>query len=153
MLVLPEWIEAKVVAPGATSVGQVLVAVSTLLNGGYYFGDLMGLTNEQGVVRITGEQLRRDFEANQKTFPMDFKIALEDCDAALDVIVRGGEEFRDLKGSIESSSLVRSNVKALYARARNEMFESTRMRLDLSGRPRRVDPVELVLDASLNGGV
>lgn len=139
MLVLPDWIEVKVVSPTGKPIANVLVSVAALIHGGYYFGDPMGLTNERGLVRITGDQIQRDFENNQLTFPMDLKVALRDCDAALDVIVRGNAEFRDLKASIQASTLVRPDVKDLYHQARNEGFESSRLRVDLSKQPKHAE--------------
>ena len=146
MLQLPTIVEAKVISSDGNPVEDLLVSIAALLRGNHYYGDVMGLTDSRGEVRLTRDRFLGDFEQDRRSFPMDYKIPLDGCDPALDIIVRGGAEFRELKHSTETSTLVDPKVTALYARARNELFVTTRQRVDLTGSPPAIVRVRIDID-------
>lgn len=49
----------------------VLVAIDFGVDGRYYYGTLVGLTDVNGVARATREEIERDFSENQRFFLMD----------------------------------------------------------------------------------
>jgi hypothetical protein len=146
MLRLPAIVEAKVLTSDGRPVEDLLVSVATLWKGNNYYGSVMGLTDHLGEVRLTRDQFLRDFEEDRRTFPIDFKLPLDECDPALEIIVRGGAEFRELKASIETSTLVDPDVPPLYARARNDLFRTSRQRIDLTGNRPNTVRIEIDLD-------
>jgi hypothetical protein len=135
MLRLPRVVEVTAFTSDGEPVEGLLVSVATLRGGGHYYGDVIGLTDSLGEARLTRAQLLRHFEEDHRIFPMDYKVPLADCDPALEIFVRGGAEFRELKHASETNTLADQTVRALYSRARNELFETSRERLDLTGIP------------------
>ena len=149
MLRLPKIVEARVRTSDGELVEDLLVSVAALWKGNNYYGSVMGLTDDLGQVRLTRDQFLSDFEEDRRTFPMDLKLPLDECDPALEIIVRGGAEFRELKQSIEASTLIDPDVPPLYARARNERFRTSRQRLDLTGNLPDAVRIEIAIDLAL----
>ncbi len=127
---MPPSLEIRIVDQNGAPVAGALVSVRTFYEAQYYYGNLLGLTDEQGVVCLTRKQLHQDFERDQLMFPMDYKVGLDECDPEIEVLIRGGAEFRQAKHTLASNSLVSEDVRLLYDRAVNEGLGSARKRLD-----------------------
>jgi len=110
---------------------DVLTSVQLYWRGHPYYGDLMGLTDADGLVQITRERLEADFLRDQQLFPMDYREPLDLCDPVLEIKVRGGDEFSNAKVNVETNPLVDADVRDAYARAANQRIASSHVRIDL----------------------
>jgi len=133
MLTLPNRIQATVVdkTTGSPLGADILVAFRLLVGGQVYYADLMGLTDKDGNVALTREQLERQFRANQKAFPMDYRIPLADCDPTLRIVVTGGAEFEELRRQAVDTRWVAPEVRVMYNRALNAYLDTTTQQADV----------------------
>jgi hypothetical protein len=133
---LPQQITAHLI-PGGTvaSVGDILVSLQLYWRGQPYYADMLGLTDQSGLVQISRTKIQSDFSRDQKLFPMDYKERLDLCDPMIDIVIRGGKEFVQALESISSNPLVDADVLEAYAMARNRDVHSTRVRVDLLAKP------------------
>ena len=96
-----------------------------------YYGDLIGLSDVNGIAQITRDKLEADFLRDQQLFPMDYREPLDRCDPVLEISVRGGDEFVTAKANVEANPMVDVDVREIYARAANQLVESFRTRVNL----------------------
>jgi hypothetical protein len=140
-------VHLKSTGNGSAPLEELLVSLELYWRGLYYFGDLVGLTDDSGVVRITRDRILEDFALNQDLFPMDYKVPLDETDPVVGIIVRGGSEFLTLKTAVDTNPLVTPDARSAYARARNASVRTTRTQIDLLNAPRDLLPVELTLES------
>src|SRR5690242_13942352 len=131
MLRLPARLQMQLVDASATPLHQpdVLVAVNFLANGHYYYGNLIGLTNETGVASIDGGQLAARYAADQKRYPADYKLGLLDCDEMIEVALLSGEEIRRSLEAVRRDSSISDDIRQCYMRALNAEFAPVLLRV------------------------
>jgi hypothetical protein len=139
MLALPAAIEAVLRAEANVSMAGILVFLDLHWHGSYYYGTLLGLTDASGRVRLEREQLLREFTESQRSFPMDYKVPLEECDTRIVVSVEGGSAFVARASSL-ISPIVSPAVQKLWRVARNSGLASTSASAQLD----RPDPDNVV---------
>ena len=144
VLALPRTIVISLVRPDRLSVPVVdmLVGLRTFVSGEYYYGTILGLTDQTGKLIATGDKIRSGFLLDRQLFPMDYRIDLNDCDPTIEVFVRGGEEFIEAKKALHNSPMITTSVREGYGRARNAQIGSSSVTLDLA-QDRFVDVVEI----------
>lgn len=114
---------------------DVLIAINVLHEGRYYYGNLVGLTDPRGQAQVTRDELERRFRADQATYPMDYRIALEDGDPIVEVAVLSEQELSAARVAVASSPVASPELRACYHRARNASFTPGMLRFwaDLPG--------------------
>jgi hypothetical protein len=134
MLEFPKLLQVQLVASDSSRVNlmDILISVQFPLQGQYYYGTNLGLTDSRGSAQITRELIELHFRNDQKAFPMDYRIPLEECDSTISVLVRGGLDFNVMKEGVLHNPIVQSDVVKSYTRARNSQVETTSVQLDLS---------------------
>lgn len=131
MLHLPKLIEVHVLMRDSDRPrANVLVALHLNVGGRYYYGGTLGLTDVNGTTRLRRDEVVAGFEDDQKTFPMDFKVPLSECDSIAALVIRGNGEFTELRRSVETSTLVLPRFRAMWRAAENETVESTSLPID-----------------------
>jgi hypothetical protein len=110
----------------------ILVAIDTQVDGRYYFGTLVGLTDTSGVAVVEGEALERDFRHNQALFPMDYRVPLSDCDPQVAIRIQGGEEFLEAQAAARDNAFMNADDRARWAQARNTSLSSTSLVIALT---------------------
>lgn len=83
------------------------------------FGGLVGLTDMTGHTALTDSELREQYQENQRAFPMDYKMKLEDYDSCIVVGVDGDDAFVQHQRAAMTSPLVAASARRLWAQARN----------------------------------
>lgn len=147
MLRFPDRLLVRVTAGSSgRPVADVAVHLDVRWHGRYYFGHLLGLTDERGQVEERRPALDAIFRQAQRDFPMDYKVPLADCDAVVGVGVRGGTEFETARQAAAGSSLVLPECRAIWARARNAEVATTTREVDLGASP--PDLVVVTLDVA-----
>jgi hypothetical protein len=132
-MILPDTLSVRVVkdSPSGAPVQNVLVWFRTFISGTPYFEGIVDLTDDAGVAEISSNELRQQFEENQRAFPTDYKVPLEDCDDDIEVGIDGRDEFRAAKANVSDHEFISSRVRDLYSRAQNERFVSATSRRPL----------------------
>jgi len=127
---------------------DVLVSLELYCHGAYYYGDLIGLTDDSGTVRITRDRVQQDFDRDQDLFLMDYKVPLDQTDPVVGIVVRGDSDFLTRKKAVEESRMVRPDARAAYARARNAAVQTARTQVELPAAPSDQLAIELSLTSS-----
>lgn len=130
---------------GLSSAEDILVALQFFSGGRPYYGTLMGLTDAQGRVERSFQEIESDFLYDQKLFPMDFRVPLAQCDPRIDLQIQGGREFLDHQDSIAVNPLVTPEAHAQYTKARNQHVMSTQIAIALPPIPQDVLAIELAV--------
>jgi hypothetical protein len=130
MLRLPRTLSAQLRDTGgrALAVADVLIGVNLLVDGRYYYGTLVGLTNSRGVARTEGARIEEQFRSDQSDFPMDYKVALENCDSEVEVLVLSQSEIDNAKAQFADATIVSHDVREIYGRAQNWRVEPATLR-------------------------
>jgi len=133
MFILPKRIDATILdeTTGSSLSPDILVAFRLLVGGRVYYAGLMGLTDQDGNVRLTQEQLEQQFRENQQAFPMDYRIPLGDCDPTLRIVVCGGAEFEEMRRQAVDTRWVTPKVRAMYERAINAQLNTAAQQADM----------------------
>jgi len=133
MLYLPETFRVHLVHEQlVTPAGPDLLVVLTLRSAGRdYYGMIAGLSDDSGLVVLLRSSLEDQYRDDQKAFPMDYRIALGDCDPRISLLLRGGEDFAQQRSQLEKSPIVDVSSRELYARARNSLFWTASTTVDL----------------------
>jgi len=136
MLQLPRSVSVKLVDPQGTPLAEpdVLVGINLLSSGRYYYGNLVGLTDSQGVAIVTGDELEARYRADQAEFPMDYKLELIECDANIELVLLSDREIEDALNAIDALSIPSRALRSVYARARNAEFTSALQKIEGSWR-------------------
>lgn len=137
MLTLPRRITAQLVDPSGRhlAIRDVVIAINLLVQGRYYYGNVLGLTGPSGAVGLDRDELALRFASDQSLFPMDYKVDLEECDPMLEVTIMSSEEVEAaLKGMVESK-IGSPAIRADYERSRNAAVQPALSRVwgDLPG--------------------
>jgi hypothetical protein len=140
MLKLPHAIVVQVEGSRAP-ISKLLIAVHFLHRAEYYFGGVVGLTDANGEVVFLREAIEQAFAANQRLFPMDYRIPLVDCDSMVRVVILGGEEFLAAQKTALASPLTAATAKDLWREADNSPIRSLRESVDLN----KADPDRVVI--------
>jgi hypothetical protein len=133
MLTLPETLAIEVVRSSPTHSGivDVIVMLDFTIDGRYYYGCLVGLTDSAGFVRTSRSAIERSFNVDRHLFPMDFRVDLSQCDSRIIVDVPGGEEFEIQKKRALESVLVGEEYRKLWQLATNSRICSASRQVDL----------------------
>jgi hypothetical protein len=120
------------------------VSLDIRIAGRYYFGTILGLTDQAGETEIADSQVQDDFKRNQQLFMMDFKVPLEQCDSVIGIKLHGAGEFRSAQQIALNGPLVAPDARALWAKARNSEIESASVEADTTD-----SPSELIVDVPI----
>lgn len=120
-LALPDQLVVEVTCDdgSAAIVEGLLIFLDCQHEGRYYYGSLVGLTDADGVARITREAIEGVFAEERRDFPMDYRLPLTSCDARIVVRLVGGAEFAAAADVALRSDSLRDEARALWRRARN----------------------------------
>lgn len=131
MLRLPIRIEAQLTDTAGRELREpaVLIGINILSNGQYYFGNLIGLTNNAGVAGIEGVELELRFLDDRSRYPMDYKIDLPDCDELIELMVLEAGDIRRASEAMEEGEVLAPIVRSQYAAARNSNFVPSLIRV------------------------
>jgi len=94
-VILPSEIVVSLLGPDGRAAREVLVALDFQWHGRFYYSHPFGLSDDQGQVRVSGEDILATFRSEQVQFPMDLKVPLLECDPEAIVRVMGGAAFLD----------------------------------------------------------
>ena len=124
MLRLPPHLSAHLVGPGGTvlSEPEVLIAINFLRGGRYYYGNLIGLTDERGIATIERSEIELRFAMDRSTYPMDYKVDLEECDPSIEVTILSEAELSEARRAIDGNPGVSEAIQHAYAVARNALL-------------------------------
>jgi hypothetical protein len=100
-------------------VASLLIALDITVEGQYYFGALVGLTDAHGVARTSRDALVRHFNDDRSQFPMDYKVPLELCDHAGVVRLEAGSDFASRAQAAITAPTTRAEARELWKRASN----------------------------------
>ena len=114
-------------------VRQLLVGLNIRHRGRTYYGTILGLTDEHGALEVTGHMLRDDYCDSQHDFPMDYKLAIAECDPEAIVGLGGGREFEAHRSLALQSPLVREPFRSWWAVAQNNGVAATETAIVLNG--------------------
>jgi hypothetical protein len=124
-------VHVRTLSNGGSPLADLLVSLQLYWHGSYYYGDLIGLTDEFGNARITRDRILRDFDEDQRLFPMDYKVPIDQIDPVAGILVRGHSDFVAARSALEANPLVASDVRAAYMRARNEAVRTGGVQVNL----------------------
>ena len=110
----------------------MLVWLNFLALGSDYYRTHIGLTDADGIARVSGEQLRLQFEEDRSLFLMDYRLPLEDCDDEIVLGIEGGAAFAEHRKAALAFSLVSAAAKRNWAAATNQTLSSVTARRKLS---------------------
>ena len=120
-------LKAETPIPGGLS--DILVSLDIRYDGRYYYGSLVGLTNDEGFASVAGSEITRRFVDDRRTFLMDYKVPLENCDDIMQVHIEGGRTFQEaLKDA--ANALVKPWARDLWSRARNSAVRASAVSMD-----------------------
>jgi hypothetical protein len=131
---LPDAIEVQLQPDGSAIIESILVSLDLLHQGRYYYGTHVGLTNASGRARVTRAEILDGFANDQRTFVMDYRVPLEECDAEAVIRVEGGQEFASRQAELLEASdhtLVAPEAYSQWKAARNEAILPTRVPVTL----------------------
>jgi hypothetical protein len=114
-------------------VRQLLIALDLCYHGRPYYRTLVGLTDEQGVVELTGDALREEYREAQREFPMDYKLAIRDCDPEAIIILRGGPQFEGRRKRALQAPMIREPYQSWWAAAQNTAVAPAEARCTFDG--------------------
>jgi hypothetical protein len=109
-----------------------------------YFNGVLGLTDSDGVVSISGVELRRQFEESQQSFPMDYKVPLDQTDDEIEVGLDGGTDYERAKRQAVKASFIGKANKDLWERAQNALVKTASVRRLLMRVPGSASTVGIV---------
>jgi len=126
-LQLPETIVISLVGPTGERLhlADVLVGLRTFVNGEYYYGTLLGLTDGTGRLAVSQKEIESRFSSDREMFPMDCRLDLTECDPAFEVFIRGGAEFNEAKRALRDNPFASAEVRSAYEKARNAALNTS----------------------------
>src|SRR5262245_39073954 len=71
-----------------------------------YYSTLLGLTDGQGMLRMARGVMEEQYKEDQRLFPMDYKLRLDECDPVAIVSLAGGTEFTESRAKALKSPLL-----------------------------------------------
>jgi hypothetical protein len=131
MLRLPTRIEVQLTDTAGRPLREpaLLIGINILSDGRYYFGNLIGLTNDSGVAAIEGVELELRYQEDRSRYPMDYKLELADCDELIEIVLLSAEELKQARDAVEEAAGIAHSIRTQYAAARNEKFSSALVRV------------------------
>ncbi len=109
---------------------DILIGINLLLNGRYYYGNLFGLTDSDGRVSLAGTELEKRYAADQRAFPMDYKVELIECDPVGELVLLSHDDISRALSGLESFP-ASGEFRLMYSRATNRAFSPAVVRLRL----------------------
>jgi hypothetical protein len=98
-----------------------------------YYATLLGLTDDQGMLRVAGALVEQQYKEDQGLFPMDYKLKLAQCDPAAIVSLAGGRDFEERRANALRSPLLAPTARSWWADAQNEGLAADEAALTLGG--------------------
>jgi hypothetical protein len=98
-----------------------------------YYATLLGLTDDQGNLRVARNALEDQFREDQRLFPMDYKVMLDECDAVAIVGLAGGRDFAGRRANALKSPFLTPSARSWWATAQNEGVAADEAAVTLSG--------------------
>ena len=98
-----------------------------------YYATLLGLTDRQGILRVSGSEIEQQYHQDQHLFPMDYKLTLEQCDPVATVGLAGGREFEERRANALRSALLATECRSWWEEARNEELAADETAVTLDG--------------------
>jgi hypothetical protein len=129
-----------------TDIDRILVAGELFHTGRYYFGGILALTDAAGHVTFSRDSIVGAFEENQRLFPMDFRVPIEECDSTVWFVLPGKDEFAVARRNALVSSMASTATKEMWRSAGNERIKPVRMPVTLSN-PKANEVINLTLPA------
>ena len=111
---------------------NLLVGVDIRINGKYYYGTILPLTDTDGSTSLIPERLKADFHHSQELFPMDYKVPLDSCDDTIGFVILGGAEFVAERDTSVGNGLVDPDAQDSWAKAANELVLTKRVDVNLA---------------------
>jgi len=105
--------------PSLRDLAAIMVSADFYFESQYYYGTLLGLTDEVGKVRVTQAEILERFRESQLGGGMDYKIPLERCDESATIRIPGGGDFRLSQILVPGSAMISDWAQDIWARARN----------------------------------
>ena len=106
----------------AMSESDVLIAVNFLRGGRYYYGNLIGLTDERGTATLERSEIELRFAMDRSTYPMDYKVDLEECDPSIEVIILSEAEVSEARRAVDGNPGISGAIRHAYTVARNALL-------------------------------
>ena len=107
----------------ALEVANILIGINTLVEGRYYYGNLVGLTDRTGSATASGPSIERDFHRDRASYPMDYRIDLDQCDDELEFLILSPEELEEARSAVSDDFTINAQVRESYARALNQLVK------------------------------
>jgi len=147
MLHLPDRMEIQLtdVSGQPLGIANVLLAIRFFFADRYYYGDLLPLTDNNGVTVADREGVRARFEDNRRLFPMDYSVQLESCDQAIRLAVLDTRTIQDRLKTAPENAMISADAHALYAQAQNQRVLATEAHIELPSTYSRVMTVPLAV--------
>jgi hypothetical protein len=130
MLQLPETIIVSLTRLGMPLLrGAILVSGNVFVEQRYYYGGLLSLTTPEGKARFLRREIEETYRWNQREFPMDFRVPLSECDAAVEFAVLGKKDFANARDNAMSNPLLLQRYRDLWSAADNRDVPSTKRQI------------------------
>jgi hypothetical protein len=123
----------KVRTADGSAVSQLLVRLRIRHELRTYYSTLLGLTDANGELTVTGEQLAADYVESQKDFPMDYKLPTTAWDANILIDLAGGDGFELSRANALGAPLLGDRFRRMWAAARNTDVASQVVAVPLDG--------------------
>jgi hypothetical protein len=111
----------------------ILVGLDFLVDGQYYFGTLIGLTDADGITSTSAHEVQATFLEEQRAFPMDYRLSLHDCDPAVRIVIEGGPAFTRRRADALASPVITRRFRGFWEQAHNAQIEPVSVLVPLEG--------------------
>lgn len=108
---------------------NILIGINLFVDGRYYYGNIVGLTDAQGSAELARSELDLRFAADRAAYPADYRLDLEECDSILEVFILPQAEIAALLGDSAAKAVVDKRILELYASSRNELVTPAWLKL------------------------
>jgi len=124
MLRLPGRVEVRLtdLSGERLNAAGILIGLNVLLDGRYYYGNLVGLTDQRGSTSIARSEIDLRFAADRALYPIDYKVQLEDCDSQVELILLSEAELAEASRAVAANPGISADIREQYAAARNRLF-------------------------------
>lgn len=129
----PRSLGVEVRSTDGSRVERLLVGLRVRHNLRTYYSTLLGLTDAQGRLHVTGDQLAADYAENQGLFPMDYRLPAEEWDTSAIIDLAGGDAFEQSRAAALSAPLVHERFREMWRDARNTGIASQETVVSLHG--------------------
>ena len=129
----PRSLRVEVRSADSSAVSQLLVGLRVRHRLRTYYSTLLGLTDANGQLAVTGEELAADYAESQKDFPMDYKLPMAEWDPSIIVDLAGGAEFEQSRATALAAPLLDDRYRRMWTAARNTAVASQVVAVPLDG--------------------